>query len=56
MRSKGISDEELSNVYTPIGLDLGGETPEEIAFSIMAEIMKVKNGKSAAHLREKIRR
>lgn len=56
MRSKGISDEELSAVYTPIGLDLGGENPEEIAFSIMAEIMKVKNGKSGKHLREKIRR
>lgn len=53
MRSKGISDEELANVYTPIGLDLGGESPEEIAFAIMAEIMKVKNGTSAKHLREK---
>lgn len=56
MRSKGISDEELANVYTPIGLDLGGETPEEIAFCIMAEIMKIKNGKSAKHLREKVRK
>lgn len=55
MRSKGITDEELSEVYTPIGLDLGGESPEEIAFCIMAEIMKVKNGKSAKHLRDKIR-
>lgn len=52
MRSKGISEKALDAVYTPIGLDLGGETPEEIAFSIMAEIMKVKNGKSAKHLKE----
>lgn len=52
MRKKGISNEDLDKIYTPIGLDLGGETPEDIAFSIMAEIMQVKNGKSAKHLKE----
>ncbi len=47
---KGYLREELSKVYTPIGLDLGGETPEEIALSIMAEIQAVKYGKKAPNL------
>lgn len=47
---KGYSKEELSKIYSPIGLDLGGETPEEIALSIMAEIQAVKYGKDVPHL------
>lgn len=47
--NKGYSKDELSRVYAPIGLDLGGETPEEIALSIMAEIQAVKHGKSGTH-------
>ena len=35
----GFADEILDRVRSPIGLDLGGETPEEIALSIMAEII-----------------
>lgn len=36
----GISRESLARVHAPIGLDLGGETPKEIALSIMAEVVK----------------
>ncbi len=43
---KGISREQLSRVYSPIGMDIGAETPEEIAVSIMAEILAVKKGAS----------
>lgn len=50
MREKGFTDEQLSAVYTPIGLDLGGETPEEIAVSILSEILMVKNGRGGGHL------
>ena len=50
LRGCGVSQEALDKVYTPIGLDLGGETPEEIAISIFAEILMVKNGRSGAHL------
>lgn len=50
MRERGFADEQLSAVYTPIGLDLGGETPEEIAVSILSEILMVKNGRGGGHL------
>ena len=39
---KGISQEELDRVHTPIGLEIGAQTPEEIAVSILAEIIKVR--------------
>jgi xanthine dehydrogenase accessory factor len=38
----GISPETLSQVYSPIGLDIGAETPEEIAVSIIAELIDVR--------------
>lgn len=40
----GISDELIQQIQTPIGVDLGGRTPEEIALGIMAEIIAVRNG------------
>lgn len=43
MRETGFSEELLSRVHTPIGLPIGGQTPKEIALSIMAEIVQVKN-------------
>lgn len=45
LEQEGISREILDSVYTPIGLDIGAETPEEIAVAIMAEIIEVKNRK-----------
>lgn len=41
LQEKGYSQENLDRVYTPIGLDIGAQTPEEIAVSIMAEIIMV---------------
>ena len=38
----GISDEQLKRVHSPIGLGIGAETPEEIAVSIMAEILMLR--------------
>jgi xanthine/CO dehydrogenase XdhC/CoxF family maturation factor len=46
----GAAREE--RVHSPIGLDLGGETPEEIALSIVAEIQAVFERRSARSLRE----
>jgi xanthine dehydrogenase accessory factor len=42
LKEKGVSDEKLGKVHSPIGLELQAETPEEIALSIMAEVMMVK--------------
>jgi len=44
--SKGIQRERFSKLHAPIGLDIGAETPEEIALSIAAEIISVRKGKS----------
>ena len=47
-------DIDLSNFYSPIGLNIGGNSPEEIAISISGEMLSVYYGKSElnAHLRD----
>lgn len=42
----GLTDEELDRIYGPIGLDIGAESPEEIALSIIAQIVKVRRAGS----------
>lgn len=53
LRKRGISEERLMRVYAPVGLDIGSETPEEIAVSILSEILAVKNGRNGGHLRDR---
>ena len=43
LMERGIAEEALSRVHSPIGLPIGAETPEEIALSIAAELVKVRN-------------
>ncbi len=43
MRNDGFTEEDLSGVHAPIGLPINSRTPEEIAVSIAAEIIQVKN-------------
>ena len=50
LRREGIPDDALRKVVTPIGLDIGAETPAEIAVSTMAEIIMRKNKRTGAHL------
>jgi xanthine dehydrogenase accessory factor len=40
LRGKGIPEEKLAAVHSPIGLDIGALTPEEIAVSIVAELIR----------------
>jgi xanthine dehydrogenase accessory factor len=46
LASEGVADEALRHVHAPIGLDIGAVTPEEIAVSILAELIAVKYGKT----------
>ena len=46
LEAKGVCRETLDGVHTPIGLKIGAETPKEIAVSVMAEIIQVKNAGS----------
>ncbi len=41
--SQGIPEEKLNRVHSPIGLELNAETPEEIAISIIAELIMLRN-------------
>jgi xanthine dehydrogenase accessory factor len=43
LRRDGFSDEQLQRVHAPIGLEIGAETPEEIAIAILAQIIQVRN-------------
>ena len=43
LKEKGIPDEKIAKVHSPIGLELQAETPEEIAVSIMAEVMMLRS-------------
>jgi xanthine dehydrogenase accessory factor len=44
LREDGLSEEKISSIYTPIGLDLGGRVPSEVALAILSEIVAVRNG------------
>jgi xanthine dehydrogenase accessory factor len=49
---KDIPDADMNLCYMPVGLDIGGTLPHEIAISIVAEMMAVANGRNVKHLRE----
>lgn len=49
LRAKGVSEEFLSSIHAPVGADIGGVTPQEIALSILADVVAVKRGKHVPH-------
>jgi xanthine dehydrogenase accessory factor len=55
LREEGIAEAELRRVHAPAGLDLGAKTPEEIALSVMSEIVMRRRGGSGEAMREKLR-
>ena len=47
LREEGFSEDELARIHTPIGLDIGGKSPPEVAVSILGELVAVRSGKRA---------
>jgi xanthine dehydrogenase accessory factor len=48
----GLSEDSLSRIRGPIGLNIGAETPEEMAISILAEIIAIRHGRPGGPLTE----
>jgi xanthine dehydrogenase accessory factor len=44
LREAGVPDEQLKKIHAPIGLDIGAVTPEEVALSILSEIVAARRG------------
>ena len=53
LKEEGITDEELSRISSPIGLDIGARTPEETAVAIAAEIIALRTGHSGGRLSQR---
>jgi len=51
LREKGMPDAKLARVHSPIGLELNAETPEEIAVSILSEIILLRRGGTGESMR-----
>jgi len=52
LKEKGVTEEKIARVHSPMGLELNAETPEEIAVSIMAEIMMLKDKGTGKMMKE----
>lgn len=46
LKAKGFGDAEIARLHTPLGLSIGADTPEEIAVSVMAQVIAVRRGAS----------
>ena len=52
LREAGVTDEGLDRLRSPLGIDIGGRTPEETAISICAEIIALRSGRKVSALRD----
>lgn len=55
LAQRGFSEEAIGQMHAPIGLKLGGQLPEEIAVSIAAEIIQVRNARPCTVMEESIK-
>ncbi len=56
LRRAGVPEATLARIHAPIGLDIGADTPGEIAVAIAAEIVNVRRGGRAGSLADRLRR
>ncbi|HMD81920.1 MAG TPA: XdhC family protein [Anaerolineales bacterium] len=52
LKEKGVSEEKIARVHSPMGIELNAETPEEIAVSIMAEILMLREKGSGKRMKD----
>ena len=52
LKAKGVTEEQIAKVHSPMGLELNAETPEEIAVSIMAEILMLRGKGTGKMMKE----
>jgi xanthine dehydrogenase accessory factor len=50
LRARGVSEDIISRIQTPVGLDLGSKTPAEIALSILASLVAARYGRAGGLL------
>ena len=56
LKEEGLSSKDLEKIYTPSGLDLGGITPEEIALSIISEMIMIRRSGTGKSLLTKFKK
>ncbi len=54
LRAEGFGEDDMARVHAPAGLDLGPRTPEEIALSVLSEIVMLRRGGSGAPARDRL--
>ncbi|MEX2951086.1 selenium-dependent molybdenum cofactor biosynthesis protein YqeB [Serratia fonticola] len=55
LRQRGVEDEKLARLHAPVGYNIGAETPEEIAISVLAELLQVRNQSAGGLMKNDIR-
>lgn len=55
LRAQGFTEEQLTRVYGPVGLDIGARSVEETALAILAEVTAVRHGRRGGLLRDRVK-
>ena len=53
LRAQGVTEDQIARIHAPIGLDIGGKTPGEIALAILAEVIAVRYNRAGGMMRDR---